>query len=103
MMSRQNKSPQKRLASIAILGMGRSGQAVLDKAIALDMTVVCFDDQKITNLEADLALAPEDWPWPSLDALIISPGIPHEFPAPHLPRAQRSGPSRPETRGRKTT
>ena len=83
MMSTQKKSPQKRLASIAILGMGRSGQAVLDKAIALGMTVVCFDDQKITNLEADLALAPEDWPWPSLDALIISPGIPHEFPAPH--------------------
>ena len=49
-MSTQKKSPQKRLASIAILGMGRSGQAVLDKAIALDMTVVCFDDQKITNL-----------------------------------------------------
>ena len=82
-MSTQKKSPQKRLASIAILGMGRSGQAVLEKAIALGMTVVCFDDQKMTNLEADLALAPEDWPWPSLDALIISPGIPHEFPAPH--------------------
>ena len=83
MMSTQKKSPQKRLASIAILGMGRSGQAVLDKAIALDMSVVCFDDQKITNLETDLALAPEEWPWPSLDALIISPGIPHKFPAPH--------------------
>ena len=82
-MSIQKKSPQKRLTSIAILGMGRSGQAVLDKAIALGITVVCFDDQKIANLETDLALAPEDWPWPSLDALIISPGIPHEFPAPH--------------------
>ena len=52
--------------------MGRSGPAVLDKAIALDITVVCFDDHKIGNLKTDLVLAPEDWPWPSLDALIIS-------------------------------
>ena len=59
-MSTQNKSPQKRLASIAILGMGRSGQAVLDRAIALDMKVVCFDDQKTTNLKTDLFMAPED-------------------------------------------
>ena len=70
MIRTQHKSPQKRLASIAILGMGRSGQAVLDKAIALDMAVVCFDDQKITNLPTDLVLAPENWPWPSLDALL---------------------------------
>ena len=54
MMSTQKTPQKKRLASIAILGMGRSGQAVLDKAIALDMTVVCFDDQKIANLETCL-------------------------------------------------
>ena len=83
MMRTQHKSPQKRLAAIAILGMGRSGQAVLEKAIAMDMAVVCFDDQKMANLPTELVLAPEDWPWPSLDALIISPGIPHEFPTPH--------------------
>lgn len=82
-MRTQHKSSQKQLASIAILGMGQTGQAVLDKAIALDMAVVCFDDHKITDLPTDLVLAPEDWPWLSLDALIISPGIPHEFPTPH--------------------
>ena len=83
-MSRaQHKISQKRLASIAILGMSRSGQAVLEKALALDMAVVCFDDQKIKELANDLVLAPEDWPWSSLDAMIISPGIPHAFPTPH--------------------
>ena len=47
------------------------------------MAVVCFDDQKINELATDLVLAPEDWPWSSLDAMIISPGIPHAFPTPH--------------------
>ena len=82
-MRTQHKLPQKRLASIAILGMGRSGRAVLKKAKALNMAVVCFDDQNLTELATELVLAPEDWPWSSLDALIVSPGIPHEFPAPH--------------------
>ncbi|MEC7207926.1 MAG: UDP-N-acetylmuramoyl-L-alanine--D-glutamate ligase, partial [Pseudomonadota bacterium] len=26
---------------------------------------------------------PDDWPWDELEAVVISPGIPHEFPAPH--------------------
>ena len=83
MIRAKHKIAQKKLASIAILGMSRSGRAVLQKALALDMAVVCFDDHKITDLATDLVLAPEDWPWSSLDAMIISPGIPHEFPTPH--------------------
>ena len=83
MIRAQRKTSQKRLASIAILGMSRTGRAVLQKALALDMAVVCFDDQKITDLATDLVLPPKDWPWSSLDAMIISPGIPHEFPTPH--------------------
>lgn len=82
-MIAKQKFFQKRLASIAILGMGRSGLAVLKKALALNIAVVYFDDQNITDLSAELFRAPEDWPWSSLDALVISPGIPHEFPAPH--------------------
>ena len=78
-----HKSAQKRLTSIAILGMGQSGQAVLEKALTLGMEVVCFDDHNITDLTTELVLTPEDWPWSSLDAVIISPGIPHKFPAPH--------------------
>ena len=83
MMRKHLISPKKQLASIAILGMGRSGKAVLNKALALDMAVVCFDDQNTNELAADLVLAPEDWPWQSLDAVVISPGIPYEFPTPH--------------------
>ena len=82
-MITQHNPQQKKLESIAVLGMGRTGRAVLDKGLDLGMAVVCFDDQKITDLTADLVMEPEDWPWSSLDALIISPGIPHEFPAPH--------------------
>lgn len=71
------------LSSIAILGMGRSGRAVCDKALALGMDVVCFDDSGKTDYSGAQFKSPHDWAWDVLDAVIISPGIAHEFPAPH--------------------
>ena len=35
------------------------------------------------------ATAWQDWPWDRLDALVISPGIPHRWPTPH-PAAARA-------------
>ena len=71
------------LTSIAILGMGRSGRAVLHKALDLNMAAVCFDDNGVENVPAALVQPPEYWPWETLEAVVISPGIPHEFPVPH--------------------
>ena len=78
-----NTAQQQPLTSIAILGMGRSGRAVLDKALDLNMAVVCFDDNGADGRTEAFVQAPENWPWETLDAVVISPGIPHEFPAPH--------------------
>ncbi len=74
---------QQILTSIAILGMGRSGQAVLDKALALGLAVVCYDDKAAEGVPETLFKAPEDWPWKDLNAMVISPGIAHRYPAPH--------------------
>ena len=78
-----NIPQQQPLTSIAILGLGRSGRAVLDKARALDIAVVCYDDSNAENKSEIILQTPEDWPWDRLDAVVISPGIPHEFPVPH--------------------
>lgn len=71
------------LTSIAILGMGRSGRAVLNKAMALKMAAVWHDDGEVHNVPEQMPLLPQDWPWAELDAVVISPGISHEFPVPH--------------------
>lgn len=66
-------------SAIAILGMGRSGRAVLKHATDAGITCYCWDD----NQPAYQENAPENWPWDKIDALVISPGIPHHYPTPH--------------------
>jgi len=59
--------------------MGRSGRAVKQRAEQLGITAYCFDDSQPEFHSDD----PQNWPWAELDALVISPGIPHNHPAPH--------------------
>ena len=73
---------------IAILGLGRSGQAVLDACICDGITVSLYDDQLFKNTPADNRAETylehyDNWEMDKLDALIISPGIPHNHPKPH--------------------
>ena len=79
----QTLSSPHHLHQIGILGMGLSGSAVRERAQALGIKTVCWDDRQAE----DSFISPEHWPWPELDAVIISPGIPHLHPAPH-PAAQ---------------
>ena len=80
MMTTPSQQP---LTSIAILGMGRSGRAVLTKALELNLAVVCYDDNGAPEAPEAVMRTPDAWPWETLDAVVISPGIPHEFPHPH--------------------
>ena len=73
--------------TIAVLGLGRSGQAACHALVKAGAIVVGHDDGvNLNNIdlpkEAKI-ISPDDWPWDQLDALIISPGIPHQFPKPH--------------------
>ena len=73
---------------IAILGMGRSGRAVLAACLADGISVTVYDDKGATkDIEAYFSSF-ENWQMHKLDALVISPGIAHHHPAPH-PAAQR--------------
>ena len=81
------------LRMIAVLGLGRSGRAVCLRAAQHGISYVAYDDRLAENAEThiqDICLTPPaDWAWDSLDALVISPGIPHHHPAPH-PIAQQA-------------
>ena len=74
--------------NIAILGLGRSGRAVLDACVCDGITVSLYDDHFFADASAgDIAEKYfkhyDDWDIDKLDALIISPGVPHNYPEPH--------------------
>ncbi|QDL90507.1 UDP-N-acetylmuramoyl-L-alanine--D-glutamate ligase [Paroceanicella profunda] len=73
---------------VAVLGLGRSGLATARALSAGGALPVCWDDSEARReaaaaegcLIADLTRPRE---WEGIDALIVSPGIPHLYPAPH--------------------
>ena len=76
--------------TVGVLGLGSSGMAAAASLDAAGATVLAHDDQKPdTHLVNGIVMAWQDWPWEDLDALVISPGIPHLHPAPH-PAAARA-------------
>ncbi len=82
MITRQTPT---KLENIAVLGLGRAGLAAARLALDAGLSVVCFDDQMsgCESLPETCFVPPQGWDWAQLDALVISPGIPHEFPSPH--------------------
>jgi len=70
--------------TIGVLGLGRSGMASIAALAAAGAHVYAHDDTLQPALGDDaIFMAPSDWPWDEMAALVISPGIPHEFPKPH--------------------
>ncbi len=74
--------------NLAILGLGRSGRAVLEACVCDGINVCLYDDHFSANVDAgDTAKKYfkhyDDWDIDKLEALIISPGIPHNYPEPH--------------------
>jgi UDP-N-acetylmuramoylalanine--D-glutamate ligase len=83
--------------SVGVLGLGRSGLSAARALKAGGASVIAWDDKDSARLAAakeGLALAPfEQWDWPSLAALVLSPGIPFTHPEPHeaVTRAKNLG------------
>lgn len=73
--------------TIAVMGLGKSGLAASRALAAAGATVWSWDDQDERRASAsaegvmlnDLGVCD----WAIADALVLSPGIPHDFPAPH--------------------
>lgn len=80
---------------IGILGMARSGMAVLRDALARGLDCRVYDDNQATLAKAIDAGGKAGLPGDiaGLDALVVSPGIPLYYPAPHpvIAAARRHG------------
>ena len=80
-------SPLYKNQNIFILGLGRSGRSVAQSLTKAGAHVLAWDDAEATRkeaLEQSIPLADLDGlDWRTIDQLILSPGIPHRYPAPH--------------------
>ena len=77
--------------TFAILGLSRSGLATAKTLLKAGAKIFAYDDYNEPELENLFFIHHEDWPWKEIEALIISPGIPHQFPKPHPAAAQAYG------------
>ena len=73
---------------VAVLGLGRSGRPAIAALLAGGAEVIAWDDSPAARAAADvdgIPLADLTRPrsWEGVTALIVSPGIPHLYPAPH--------------------
>ncbi|MGC8477999.1 MAG: Mur ligase family protein, partial [Acetobacteraceae bacterium] len=68
-------------ARIGVLGLGRNGAAAAAALAAMGAEVPAWDDDPARR--AALANPVDPAAWGRLDALVLSPGIPHRLPAPH--------------------
>ncbi len=69
---------------VGVLGLGGSGLAAVAALKAAGAHVYAFDDVKTQQDTPQITLTSwRDWPWERLEAMVISPGIPHDYPMPH--------------------
>lgn len=76
---------------LAVLGLGRTGRTAALALARSGAKVVAWDDGDAQRAAAEKELAGFDveilsheaWSWAELEAMVLSPGIPHLHPAPH--------------------
>lgn len=77
--------------SFYVVGLGRSGIATARALLASGAEVHAWDDNESARAKlqdpAIKVTAPEDLDWTGISALVLSPGIPHTYPAPHAAAA----------------
>jgi UDP-N-acetylmuramoylalanine--D-glutamate ligase len=77
---------------VAVLGLGRSGRSVAQSLLKAGAHVFAWDDQEgareVAQKEGIPLINLLFLEWEDIDHLILSPGIPHHYPAPHPVVAQ---------------
>jgi len=72
---------------VAVVGLGKSGLASARALCRSGARVLAWDDGEAARVEAEAEGIPVREParinWAAVDALVLSPGIPHTFPEPH--------------------
>lgn len=85
---------------VGILGLGKTGIATAQALHASGARVYLWDDNPASAERLPVGLASQmvpfaQWPWETLKAVVVSPGIPFTHPAPHpaitLARAHQVG------------
>ena len=66
----------------AVLGLGRNGLPAAAALVAMGAEVVAWDDSA-TARDAAIGVTIAEPDFARVDALVLSPGIPHRLPAPH--------------------
>lgn len=79
---------------VVILGLGRSGLRPAQALLAGGAVVLAWDDNAAARAQAraqgiPVVGAPTEIDWTTIDHFLLSPGIPHTYPAPH-PLATRA-------------
>lgn len=73
--------------SLFVMGLGLSGLATVEALVAGGAIVIAWDDREDRRADAARLGArienPDQADWNGIDALVLSPGIPHTHPAPH--------------------
>ncbi len=83
--------------TVGIFGLARSGLSAIRSLKAGGASVLAWDDKESTRLMATAEGAVpqhwEQWPWATMAALILSPGVPLTHPEPHgiVRRAREAG------------
>ena len=73
--------------TVAIFGLARTGLGAVRALVAGGTTVIAWDDSStardLGGQEGAELMPWREWPWESIAALILSPGVPLTHPAPH--------------------
>jgi UDP-N-acetylmuramoylalanine--D-glutamate ligase len=73
--------------NLGVFGLGRTGESAARSLIAGGASVFAWDDDEakraLVQQQGAATVAWSAWPWESLAALLLSPGVPFTHPAPH--------------------
>lgn len=71
-----------------VIGLGKTGTSLAHYLLKHDIPFIAWDDTELLQEKARLmgcsVMSPNQAPWHMIEELILSPGIPTTFPAPHL-------------------
>jgi UDP-N-acetylmuramoylalanine--D-glutamate ligase len=74
-------------SDVAVFGLARSGVASVKSLVEGGARVFAWDDKEVSRAaakrEGAVVMPFAEWPWPRLNALVLSPGVPLTHPAPH--------------------
>jgi len=83
--------------TVAIFGLARTGLGAVRALVAGGTNVIAWDDSSaardLGGQEGAELMPWREWPWESIAALVLSPGVPLTHPAPHgvVEHANRAG------------